>query len=142
MCPVLMLHHCNYNSFIMRQYIVSLVILLFFFKSLSVIFGRLLFSINFRISLSSSTEIHIGILIAIALNLLNNLEENLILIENFKFHFCTNLFSITFQIYFLCNIFLLSVISFLLSIYLICSASAFLSSFSFLPSFVSFFFVS
>lgn len=67
MCPVLMLHHCNYNSFIMRQYIVSLVILLFFFKSLSVIFGRLLFSINFRISLSSSTEIHIGILIAIAL---------------------------------------------------------------------------
>ena len=105
MCPVLMLHCCNYNSFIMRQYTVSPLILLFFFKSLSVIFGALLFNINFRISLSNSTEIHIGILIAIALNLLNSLEENLILIENFKLHFSTNLFSITFQIYFLCNIF-------------------------------------
>ena len=43
------------------------------------IFGPLLFHINFRISFSASTKIHIGILIAIELNLLNNLEEKLTL---------------------------------------------------------------
>ena len=77
--------YVNTTCFIVRVYMVSPLILLFFFKKVLVIFGPLVFNINFRLSFSSSTKNPVWILIGITLNPLNSLERNLLLIESFKF---------------------------------------------------------